>query len=194
MHSKNIVYRDLKPENVLVDKNGYIKIADFGFAKQIDGQTNTLCGTPEYLAPEILLHQGHGKGVDWWTVGVSIYEMMAGFTPFLDNSQMRMYDNIIHGHYTFPPFFKKDARSLISGMLAHKQSKRLGVICGEAQKIKDHAFFKEIDFKKLGNKEYQAPIIPKVSSDTDAKNFNNAPEEYVPPRYEDDGTEWDKYF
>lgn len=82
MHSKNIIYRDLKPENILIDEEGYLKLTDFGFAKFCEGKTYTLCGTPEYLAPEVLLNKGHSKPVDWWTLGILTYEMIAGIDPF----------------------------------------------------------------------------------------------------------------
>lgn len=91
LHSRNVVYRDLKPENLLIDPEGYLKLTDFGFAKNIEGRTYTLCGTPEYLAPEILLNKGHGKPVDWWTLGIIIYEMLASIDPFSDEDPMAIY-------------------------------------------------------------------------------------------------------
>ena len=91
MHSKNVVYRDLKPENILINKNGYLKLTDFGFAKQLENEkTYTLCGTPEYLAPEIILNKGHGKAVDWWTLGILLYEMLEGIDPFSDDDPMKI--------------------------------------------------------------------------------------------------------
>lgn len=101
LHSKNVIYRDLKPENLLIADDGYLKLTDFGFAKVVEGRTYTLCGTPEYLAPEILLNKGtitniysnkgHGKAVDWWTLGILIYEMNAGIDPFSDEDPMAIY-------------------------------------------------------------------------------------------------------
>lgn len=91
LHTKNIIYRDLKPENLLIAEDGYLKLTDFGFAKVVEGRTYTLCGTPEYLAPEILLNKGHGKAVDWWTLGILIYEMNAGIDPFSDEDPMAIY-------------------------------------------------------------------------------------------------------
>jgi protein kinase A len=91
LHSLNIIYRDLKPENILIDKEGYLKLTDFGFAKYCETRTYTLCGTPEYLAPEVLLNKGHGKPVDWWTLGILTYEMLAGIDPFNDDDPMAIY-------------------------------------------------------------------------------------------------------
>src|SRR5690349_6900407 len=94
MHSKSIVYRDLKPENLLLDEKGYLKVTDFGFAKIVTGRTYTLCGTPDYLAPEIVAGKGHGKGVDWWTLGILIYEMLSSYPPFYDEDPMKTYAKV----------------------------------------------------------------------------------------------------
>ena len=99
MHSKDTVYRDLKPENLMLTAEGYLKVADFGFAKKITGKTWTLCGTPDYLAPEIVASRGHGKGVDWWTLGVLIFEMLASYPPFYDEDQIRTYNKILEVRY-----------------------------------------------------------------------------------------------
>lgn len=101
----------------MIASNGYLKLTDFGFAKIIDGRTYTLCGTPEYLAPEILLNKGHGKGVDWWTLGVILYEMIAGIDPFSDDEPMLIYKNILKGVVKFPGSFDSDAKSLVKHLL-----------------------------------------------------------------------------
>ena len=114
LHSKNIVYRDLKPENILINKNGYLKLTDFGFAKLLDNEkTYALCGTPEYLAPVILLNKGHGKAVDWWTMGILLFEMLLGIDPFSDEDPVRTYQKIVKGKVHFPKDINKDAKSLI---------------------------------------------------------------------------------
>lgn len=139
MHSKNVVYRDLKPENILMGQDGYCKLADFGFAKIVENRTYTLCGTPEYIAPEIILNKGHGKGVDWWTVGVLLYELLAGIDPFNDSDPMMIYQNIIRGNLKFPRTFDKDARSLVKHLLVSDLSKRYGNLkSGKLRSLSGH--------------------------------------------------------
>lgn len=109
LHDRSICYRDLKPENLMIDKNGYIKIIDFGFAKEVVDKTYTLCGTPEYLAPELVIGKGHNKGVDYWALGILIYEMLVGYSPFSDrlqNKQATICRNIVRGKYIIPASLK----------------------------------------------------------------------------------------
>jgi len=196
MHSKNIIYRDLKPENLLLDDRGFLKVTDFGFAKELlTGRTWTLCGTPDYLAPEIVAGKGHGKGVDWWTLGVFIYEMLASYPPFYDEDPMKTYAKIMHGNIAFPSHFSKEAVNLVQKLLHHKPTKRLGVVKGGAKLIKKHAWFKNFDFDKLYNREVKPPIVPKIKSTEDLTNFDQFNDE--PPKieaYEDDGSNWDAEF
>ena len=105
LHGKDIIYRDLKPENIMINEDGYLKLIDFGFAKIVRKRTYTICGTPEYIAPEILLNQGHGKPVDWWTLGILVYEMLAGFPPFQDEDPMNIYRKIINTKPRYPEGF-----------------------------------------------------------------------------------------
>ncbi|KAM3836947.1 cAMP-dependent protein kinase catalytic subunit PRKX isoform 2-T2 [Vipera latastei] len=102
LHSKEIVYRDLKPENILLDKEGHIKLTDFGFAKKLVDRTWTLCGTPEYLAPEVIQSKGHGRAVDWWALGILVFEMLSGFPPFFDDNPFGIYQKILAGKIDFP--------------------------------------------------------------------------------------------
>lgn len=146
LHNKNIIYRDLKPENLLISNEGYLKLTDFGFAKVVEGRTYTLCGTPEYLAPEILLNKGHGKAVDWWTLGILIYEMNAGIDPFTDEDPMAIYQKILKGKIKFPRNFDKNAKSLVKHLLVADLSKRYGNLKNGANDIKNHRWFSSIDW------------------------------------------------
>lgn len=115
LHSRHIAYRDLKPENLLIGADGHLKITDFGFAKKIPpgSRTSTQCGTPEYLAPEVIMCMGHNHGVDWWSLGVLLFEMLAGYPPFYDTNTQETYRKITMGRYEFPQTISLPARSLI---------------------------------------------------------------------------------
>ncbi|KAK9240268.1 kinase-like domain-containing protein [Lipomyces kononenkoae] len=173
LHGFNVIYRDLKPENILLDYTGHIALCDFGLCKlnmTQDDKTNTFCGTPEYLAPELLLGQGYTKTVDWWTLGVLLYEMLTGLPPFYDENTNEMYRKILQDPLRFPDDIDKDAKSLLIGLLNRDPKQRLGAN-GPAE-IKDHKFFAEIDWKKLLGKRYPAPFKPSVASATDTSNFD----------------------
>lgn len=173
LHSKNIIYRDLKPENILISRDGYLKLTDFGFAKICEGRTYTLCGTPEYLAPEILLNKGHGKPVDWWTLGILLYEMIAGVDPFNDDDPMLVYQKILKGKVKFPSSFDSNAKSLVKHILVQDLSKRYGNLKNGADDIKNHRFFKNMNWNDLINKKITAPYRPKVSANNDVSAFSN---------------------
>jgi serine/threonine protein kinase len=182
LHSKNIVYRNLKPENILINKNGYIKIADFQFAKVVTDRTYTMCGTPGYLAPEIILNRGHGLSVDWWTLGVLLYEMICGVDPFADDDPMKVYENILERNIQFSSHFDDKSKSLIKHLLEPDLSRRYGNLKNGVNDIKNHLFFKSLNWDKLLRQEIEAPFIPKLKGDNELKYYN------VYPEY-DDGAE-----
>ena len=173
LHQHDVIYRDLKPENILLDYTGHIALCDFGLCKlNMAGQerTNTFCGTPEYLAPELLLAQGYTKVVDWWTLGVLFYEMLTGLPPFFDENTNDMYRKILQEPLRFPDDMDREARSLLIGLLDRNPETRLGV--HGAAEIKAHPFFAQIDWQRLMAKKYAAPFKPAVENAADTSNFD----------------------
>lgn len=174
LHEMNIVYRDLKPENILLDYQGHIALCDFGLCKinmRLDQKTNTFCGTPEYLAPELLMGKGYTRVVDFWTLGILLYEMLTSLPPFYDEDVNVMYRKILNDRLTFPSDMDATTKDLISRLLVRDPVKRLGYNGGD--EIKRHPFFKDIDWDKLNSKGYIPPYKPKVKDSMDISNISS---------------------
>jgi serine/threonine protein kinase len=177
LHREAIVYRDLKPENILMGADGHIRLTDFGLCKEsmgADDTTSSFCGTPEYLAPEILSSTKYGKDVDWWSLGVLIYEMMIGRPPFYSENTNQMYEKILKDELRFPAsiIIPEEAKSLLRQLLVRNPKERLGTGERDAAALKAHPFFATIDWDVIMRKEIDPPFKPEIKSATDVSNFD----------------------
>jgi serine/threonine protein kinase len=173
LHDNGVLYRDLKPENLLLTDEGHICMTDFGISKEglesDDARTATFCGTPEYLAPEVLECNGYGKAVDWWSLGTLMFEMLTGLPPFYCQDVQVMYSKIMHAKLEIPGYISKEAAQLLTGLLERDPEKRLS----DARTIKVQPFFLPIDFEKLQQKQITPPFIPPVSGPEDLSQIDD---------------------
>lgn len=174
VHNANIIYRDLKPENLLLDADGHIRVTDFGLSKEnvVDDQVKSFCGTPEYLAPEVLKRQRYGKAVDWWSLGTLLFEMISGLPPFYDRNRERMYKKILGAEMRFPAHMSAEAKSICRGMLTREPQQRLGY--RGAQEIKAHPFFAPLNFEDVLQKKVEPPFKPTVTDEEDTRNVDKS--------------------
>ncbi|KAJ6643384.1 Ribosomal protein S6 kinase alpha-5 [Pseudolycoriella hygida] len=180
LHKLNIIYRDVKLENILIDSDGHVVLTDFGLSKELSGiaRTHSFCGTIEYMAPEVVRNGdvGHDFAVDWWSVGVLTYELLTGSSPFTfegnQNSQQEITNRILHSQPPVPKGVGRDIQDFIAKLLVKDPKKRLGGNSPNADQIKSHRFFQNLDWKKLAKKGIPAPLKPKLKDAYDTSNFS----------------------
>jgi cGMP-dependent protein kinase len=197
LHERRILYRDLKPENILISEKGETKLTDMGLAKFVIGKTFTTCGTPDYFSPELIASTGHTHAVDWWTLGILIFELMSGNPPFEAPSPMQIYGKVMKGigKVKFPSKCQGAVGDLIRDLLKKDPAERLPMKAGGTKLLRQHPWYADFDWDRCFSLRMDPPYKPVVKSKTDIANFK-ARKEDMPRQipYKDDGTGWDKDF
>lgn len=174
-HKQGIIYRDLKLDNILLTLDGHVKVADYGLCKEemwFGNTTSTFCGTPEFMAPEILLEQRYGRAVDWWAFGILIYEMLLGQAPFRGDDEDEIFDAILEDEPLYPIHMPADSVSILHRLLTRDPAKRLGSGERDAEEIKAHPFFRDTNWDAMFKKQVPTPFKPTLSSPLDLRNFD----------------------
>ncbi len=183
LHEQQILHRDLKPENICLSRDGHVRLCDFGFSKQVHDQTFTLCGTPEYLAPEVVQGRGYGLAVDWWGVGVLLHEMLYGYPPFYGNNPFEVYEKILKGgeNALFPatPMVSKSACDAMRKFLSRDRRSRAGCGRGGFKSVKSLGFLGGTSWESVTRQLLEPPLVPTVEIDGDSSNYDFFPEETV---------------
>jgi protein-serine/threonine kinase len=174
LHGLNVIYRDLKPENVLVSDEGHAKVTDFGLSKegiQDNISAKTMCGTPEYLAPEVLDNTGHGRAVDWYSLGALIFEMLTGLPPFYTKDREKLFRRIRAGELEYPSVVTAPAKSLMQAMLNRNPEQRLGGGPGDGRDVRSHVFWADVNWQAVYNRQIPPPFKPNLAAAGDVKYF-----------------------
>ena len=175
LHKNKMIYRDLKPENILLDSDGHVKLTDFGLSKVLENEndkTFTICGTPQYLAPEVILQKGYDTSIDWWSLGCVLYQMLTGKIPFTIEKGMKLNMNIYKKEIKYPEDIDENFKDLLQKLLMINPEERIGNGFEGGNEIKGHSFFEDVEWDKAWEREITPPFIPKLNSDTDLRYFD----------------------